>query len=434
MLQHHCMISPDQRYVALLVKTSNRIDHKFNMTYSIHILNRETRAISKVGVARNDNETQRIFRWCPTGHDYIFWQDGHWYYSDSPESASSVRISNGPSNWEHGIYDWIDEEGTFGPDIKAVWWSESGKKLAYLSREKPKGKSVFMISYNRHEKYPTILGIPYAKTHEKLLPTYVINIWDKKAKNSKQMDVQLRDRTAYPYLYGVKWVEMKNEEVLVATWANRLQNRISVTICDYKTAICNLVFEYRYPEKMWAETPDFSSVLSNRKDAVFILLPRARADGNSYQHIAKLLIQYDSQGKLKLAEPSFLSLGNFDVVALNRYDGTTDTIYFTAQAPSPGNRHLYSTKATPTADEVWACVSCHHKNCTYQSNSISPDFKYLLTHCRGPAHHHYYLSDFKNGKIEKMVRILRDKDYEAALAATLLPTKFTETVTLKDDF
>ncbi|KAK5985476.1 hypothetical protein GCK32_018619, partial [Trichostrongylus colubriformis] len=140
---------------------------------------------------------------------------------------------------------------------------------------------------------------------------------------------------------------MKSEEVLVATWANRLQNHISVTICDYKTAICNLVFEYRYPEKMWAEPAHFSSLLSNRQDAVFILLPRARANGNNYQHIAKLLIQYDSQGKLELAEPSYLSVGNFDVVALKRYDGTTDTIYFTAQAPSPGNRHLYSTKATP---------------------------------------------------------------------------------------
>ncbi|KAK5984315.1 hypothetical protein GCK32_007182, partial [Trichostrongylus colubriformis] len=187
------MISSDQRYLALLQKTSNRIDHKFNMSFSINILNRETQVVNKVGVARTAVESQRIFRWCPTGNDYIFWQDGHLYYTDSPESTSSVRISNGPPNWEHGIFDWVYEEEIFGRDSKAVWWSESGKKLAYLSYEKLKEKSILMISYNHSEKYPNILELPYPKTHEKHLPTYVINIWDKKTQNSKQMDVQLRD-------------------------------------------------------------------------------------------------------------------------------------------------------------------------------------------------------------------------------------------------
>ncbi|KAK6048533.1 hypothetical protein COOONC_13962 [Cooperia oncophora] len=175
---------------------------------------------------------------------------------------------------------------------------------------------------------------------------------------------------------------MGNEEVLIATWANRLQTHISVTICNYKSAICKLVFEHRYPEKTWAEPADFSSLLSNRLDSIFILLPRTRADGNSYQHIAKLLIQHDSQDNLKMAKSSFLSVGNYDVAALERYDSSTDTIYFTALAPLPGNRHLYSTKATPTTDEVWTCVTCKHGNCTYQSNYISPQFSYLLTQCR----------------------------------------------------
>ncbi|KAK5980321.1 hypothetical protein GCK32_021403 [Trichostrongylus colubriformis] len=53
---------------------------------------------------------------------------------------------------------------------------------------------------------------------------------------------------------------------------------------------------------------------------------------------------------------------------------------------------------------------------------------------QGPAYNHYYLGDFKNGKIENMVRVLPEADIEAALAATLLPTVFTETVPLKDDF
>ncbi|VDO85408.1 unnamed protein product [Haemonchus placei] len=103
------------------------------------------------------------------------------------------------------------------------------------------------------------------------------------------------------------------------------------------------VFEYRYPDKMWAEPGDFSSLLSNGHDAIFILLPRSTENGNSYQHISKLLvqvkkefhlhcfsrltnIQHNSENNLKVAKPSFLSIGNYDVVALESYDAATDTM------------------------------------------------------------------------------------------------------------
>ncbi|KIH67618.1 hypothetical protein ANCDUO_02048 [Ancylostoma duodenale] len=124
--------------------------------------------------------------------------------------------------------------------VHAVWWSVKGQKLAFLSREKTKEKSVLMTSYSRNENYPIVVELPYPKTHEKRLPTYVINMWDKKTRELKQMDVQLRDSTAFHYLYGVKWIVMKDEELLVATWANRLQTHISVTICDHTTGICKL--------------------------------------------------------------------------------------------------------------------------------------------------------------------------------------------------
>uniref|UniRef100_A0A7I4XZ73 Dipeptidyl peptidase 4 n=1 Tax=Haemonchus contortus TaxID=6289 RepID=A0A7I4XZ73_HAECO len=435
LLTHHqYMISSDQRYFALFKETSDQIADKFNMTYSIQILNRETQLIYKVGIAKTDQERQRIFRWCSTGNDYVYWQDGHLYYSDSAESAASSRISGGDSNWEHGLFDWVYEEEIFGRDSKAIWWSDSGKKLAYLSREKSKEKTISLVSYPHNENYPRVVQLSYPKTHEKRLATYIVNIWDKNDRHTKQMDVQLRDSTAFHYLFGVKWVVLENQELLVATWANRLQNHISITFCDYKTAICKLVFEHRYPDKMWAEPGDFSSLLSNGHDAIFILLPRSTENGNSYQHISKLLVQHNSENNLKVAKPSFLSIGNYDVVALESYDAATDTIYYTALAPSPGNRHLYSTKALPTTEDVWKCVTCRHQNCTYQNNYISAEFKYILTQCKGPVHNHYYLSELKDGKLENMLEILRDEEYEAKLAATLLPTAFFETVTLKGDF
>ncbi|KAK6050858.1 hypothetical protein COOONC_11636, partial [Cooperia oncophora] len=79
----------------------------------------------KVGIAKTEDEAQRIFQWCPTGNDYIFWQNGHLYYSDSAESSTSIKISDGAPNWEHGIFDWIYEEEIFGRESK-VCRSEFG--------------------------------------------------------------------------------------------------------------------------------------------------------------------------------------------------------------------------------------------------------------------------------------------------------------------
>ncbi|KHJ94512.1 hypothetical protein OESDEN_05561 [Oesophagostomum dentatum] len=139
------------------------------------------------------------------------------------------------------------------------------------------------------------------------------------------------------------------------------------------------IFEYKYPSKTWAEPKDFKSLYSD--DAIYIMLPRPKPDGNSYQHIAKLLLQKDASGQIT-AKSAFLSLGNYDIEDLISYDAATDTLYYRAYAPSSTNLHLFSTKGSPTTADVWKCVSCMSANCTYQTNTISPDLNHVVTMCR----------------------------------------------------
>ncbi|EPB73610.1 hypothetical protein ANCCEY_07271 [Ancylostoma ceylanicum] len=181
------------------------------------------------------------------------------------------------------------------------------------------------------------------------------------------------------------------------------------------------VYEHKYPSKMWAEPSDFVSLLGT-DDGIYMLLPRATADGNSYQHIAKLMIQMDSSKTakgVKWAKSSFLSLGNFDVTDIESYDKTTDTLYFTALAPSPTNRHLYLTKGSPTTSDAWSCLTCKFSNCTFQSNQISSDFKHIITWCK---------------RWHLVVEILRDEEYEERLAATMLPFVISEAFPLKQGY
>ncbi|ETN75981.1 hypothetical protein NECAME_11977 [Necator americanus] len=171
-----------------------------------------------------------------------------------------------------------------------VWWSKKGKKLAFLSKDKVEENSMLMVSYTDQGSYPSVIQQKCTKTNEKQIPAFILFVWDKETRELKQMDVKLRNRTAYHYPYGVQWVVMRGEEFLVTFWADRLQTHISMTICDHTSGICELMFEHEYPSKTWPEISDFSSALSS-DDAIYILLPRAMPDGNSYQHIAKLTIQ-----------------------------------------------------------------------------------------------------------------------------------------------
>ncbi|KHJ80228.1 hypothetical protein OESDEN_20100, partial [Oesophagostomum dentatum] len=61
----------DLRYIAHLKSTSDEIYRKFNTTYTISIFDRKSQVSYKVGVAKTDEESQRIFRWNPVGNDYV---------------------------------------------------------------------------------------------------------------------------------------------------------------------------------------------------------------------------------------------------------------------------------------------------------------------------------------------------------------------------
>ncbi|KAK6741238.1 hypothetical protein RB195_009226 [Necator americanus] len=108
--------------------------------------------------------------------------------------------------------------------------------------------------------------------------------------------------------------------------------------------------------------------------------------------------------------------------------------YFTASAPSPTNRHLYSTKGSPTTTDEWKCVSCGYANCTYQVNQLTPDIKHILMWCKGPALPRYYLGEIIGRKVENLVQILRDNTYEIELALTRLPTVISDSVPLKQGY
>lgn len=128
------------------------------------------------------------------------------------------RITDNENNTfiYNGIMDWLYEEEIFGDSIvrssicciwqsqvkfhaspinlcfKGMWWSNSGKYLAYISID---DQEVDLIEYSLYEgmQYPKTVKVPYPKTGARQLPKVSLFIWDKTKKKSRKMEIKLGD-------------------------------------------------------------------------------------------------------------------------------------------------------------------------------------------------------------------------------------------------
>ncbi|CAJ0592690.1 unnamed protein product [Cylicocyclus nassatus] len=413
-------VSSDMRYVVYAQREAEKEELSLDFTESLSILDRET----LVGVNKQDKERQAYFKFNPVGHDYIT--------DEGPNVVHGVfdlfRMDRLHGIHESEQYDFEEKVFLLCP-FYAIVWSPKGEKVAIASLDvHPDEKKVHMISYIDGKSYPKVVEMRYAMSYEELLPKFIVSIWDKKIRATKHMKAQLKNENEYCHILHFFWVVMNNHEYLVTIIANRYNTHISIAVCDYESATCQVVFDYEYPKKMYAERFDFMGVRSD--NAIYVLLPRATPDSNTYQHIAKLIIKNSTS--IQTAKLSFLSLGNFDVKSILAYDRVSDTIYFSAWAPKPTNSHMYSTKGSPATDS-WRCLTCKFSNCTSQYNFIHPSFKHVVISCQGPAPPLFYLGELSPEAVKNWIR-LSSAQYDEALDMAILPKRITDTIPLEDGY
>ncbi|ULT91966.1 hypothetical protein L3Y34_009567 [Caenorhabditis briggsae] len=239
------------------------------------------------------------------------------------------------------------------------------------------------------------------------------------------MDVQLKDSVSYHYLLAVKWIESNGVEKVVSVWANRYQNEVALTICDWESAICHLEFEYKYAAKRWVTHDDFNTLIFF-EDTLYFLLPRDMKD-NAFQQIASLRI---SNGQPKT--PKFLQLGEYDVSWIDGINKATRTLYFHATAPKPSQRNLFSfdlSSPKPTLD----CLTCKIDNCTWVQAIIDDEMKKAVVSCKGPAAPHTVVLNLTQGSKEYS-ELLEDRSYQNRFEEASLPVIITETIKISDTY
>uniref|UniRef100_A0AC34FB37 Uncharacterized protein n=1 Tax=Panagrolaimus sp. ES5 TaxID=591445 RepID=A0AC34FB37_9BILA len=272
-------------------------------------------------------------------------------------------------------------------DAKALWWSKSGQYLAYALFD-DKNVSKVILPYYTQKPYPTYHSLAYPKAGDAHQPAVFLWIWNKEL-NTTQMIlppdelIEQNPDLSY-YLFSAQWIaleEVENDkrDYLIVVWANRNQNQIFVTACQYGVP-CRVLKKLHFSMKgmeMWAD-PSLLKVEYFSKSGFFMLLPHEYPDGNVYDHIAH--IEVIKEGKY-FPESGYHG-GPYDISAIVGYDKERDEIFFTASGELIGEKHVYRVPYASAEDNVAPqCISCLIENCKNVEVNFAPSGNQMVLFC-----------------------------------------------------
>ncbi|VDP12673.1 unnamed protein product [Onchocerca flexuosa] len=393
-------------------------------TYLIYSVQSQT--ISPVGPQGTGNEFLQLFIWNPTSNDFAFVHQNNIYYSEGPGDSHIHQITrDNESLVYNGIMDWIYEEEIFNSHV-GMWWSKSGQYLAFIKID---DRKVPLIQYPvfGQQQYPTANKIPYPKAGVKNLPEFTINIWDKKSKVSREMDIAIGDKSLSTYLFSISWISLYNDDLLIAVFANRYQNITSISICTFDSGKCVLNFKQHYTiagHKLWAEPKNFH-IKHFSNDSYFVNLPGHTISDEIFTQIARVFVPKNyTNGRV-----IFLTWNDYDVTSIIGYNEKRKLLYFVAASPLPSQRHMYAVSYHATKNDKPKCVTCDIvPNCTFQDVKFSMDMdKYILS-CRGLGVPRVYYSSISsnNSLTEELTDWKKlERKYEEKALATVRFENFT---------
>uniref|UniRef100_A0A671YH73 Fibroblast activation protein, alpha n=1 Tax=Sparus aurata TaxID=8175 RepID=A0A671YH73_SPAAU len=309
-------------------------------------------------------------------------------------NAETVQVThNGKKNEiQNGVPDWVYEEEVFASN-GAIWWSSTGKYLAYVEFNDTDVHKV-EFSWFGSEQYPETVIFPYPK-HPHVLSD---------VKNLVTFCCLL---LSDHILCSVTW---PTDERVAVQWLTRKQNYVVVQIYDFDGS-------------NWREKQKFEQTSKTGWVGHYVPLPiffaqdnlcfyKVMSDAKGYKHI-----HYVKDGK---ATP--ITSGKWEVIYISKL--TKDAIYYVSNEYQgiPVKRNLYKVMigSSPSAPQCLTC-SLNEDRCQYNSAYFSSDASYYRVDCYGPGLPLYKLMDNRGPGAD--LGVLEDnKDLENILSEFQMPT------------
>ncbi|XP_029386046.1 dipeptidyl peptidase 4 [Echeneis naucrates] len=396
----HYLLSGDNKYVAFESNFTKKWRHSFTASYSIY-----DREGSTFVMPANLPTVVQYFGWAPTGHKYAYVSDYN-IFLKSDVTAEAVQLThNGKKNEIlNGIPDWVYEEEVFASN-GAIWWSTTGKYLAYLEVNDTEVNKV-EFSWYGSDQYPQTVAVPYPKAGSKLtkVKLFVVDVTNSYRRTQVLPPAPIA--SGDHIMCSVTWV---TDERVAVQWLTRTQNHMIVQIYDFDGS-------------SWREKQKFEKTSKTGWIGHYVPLPlfftedklsffSVMSDTQGYKHI-----HYVKDGN---AVP--ITSGKWEVIYISKL--TQDAIYFVSNEyeGTPGKRNFYKvmTGSSPSAPQ---CLTCdvNKERCQYNSAYLSFDASYYRKDCFGPGLPLYTLVD--NRGSGKQLSVLEDnKELEKILSEFQMP-------------
>ncbi|XP_054887641.1 dipeptidyl peptidase 4 [Poeciliopsis prolifica] len=396
-------LSGDHKYIAFESNYTKNFRHSYSASYSIYDMTTST-FVTPESLPR----IVQYFSFAPKGNQYAYVLNFN-IFLNSNVTAESVQLThNGKKNEIlNGIPDWIYEEEVFASD-GAIWWSSTGKFLAYAQFNDTEVQKV-EFSWYGSEQYPKTVAISYPKAGSNLTKVKLFVVDTANPSQHSQLALPASMAGSDHILCSVTWA---TDERVAVQWLTRKQNHLVVAIYDFDGS-------------SWREKEKFEQTSKTGWIGHYMPLPiffaedklsfyKVMSDTQGYKHI-----HFIKNGK---ATP--ITSGKWEVIYISKL--TKDAIYFVSNQHerNPIKRNLYkimlgSSPSTPM------CLTCglHEDRCQYNSAYLSVDASFYRMDCYGPGLPLYTLMDNRASGAGTELSILEDnKNLENLLSEFQMPT------------
>uniref|UniRef100_A0A8C6PRE3 Fibroblast activation protein, alpha n=1 Tax=Nothobranchius furzeri TaxID=105023 RepID=A0A8C6PRE3_NOTFU len=355
-------LSSDFNYVAFESNYTKNWRHSYTASYSIYDREKST-FVTSVSLP----PAVQYFTFGPTGSQFAYVSDFNVYFKSSVDAQVVQITRNGKMNEIlNGIPDWVYEEEVFA-SAGAIWWSKTGKFLAYAEFNDTEVHKVEYIWYGS-EPYPQTVEVPYAKIWSVTFCSYVWHV--EQLLRSWVLEIM----STFNNLVMVDMTWASDERVAVQ-WLTRKQNHLVVQIYDFDGG-------------SWKEKQVDDASLYTPLPLFFaednLSFYKIMSDSKGYKHIHLV--------KNGVATP--ISSGEWEVIYISKL--TKDAIYFVSNQYKgvPVKRNLYRVMIGGSSSAP-QCLTCdlHEDRCQYNSAYLSVDASFYRMDCYGPGLPLYTLMD-----------------------------------------
>lgn len=373
-------LSGDYKYVAFESNYTKQWRHSYTASFSIY-----DRESSTFVPSLNLPPELQYFIWAPTGNQYAYVSDFNIFFKPNATATETIQLThNGKKNEIlNGVPDWVYEEEVFASN-GAIWWSSTGRFLAYAEIDDTDVPKV-EFSWYGSEQYPETVALPYPKAGSSLTKAKLFVVDPTNPSNRSQVAPPAAVASGDHILCSVTWV---TDERVAVQWITRKQNHVVVQIYDFDGS-------------NWKEKQKFEQTSKTGWIGHYMPLPVFFADDN----ITFYKVMSDSKGykhihHVKDGKATPVTSGKWEVIYISKL--TKDAIYFVSNEYKgiPVQRNVYKViiGSGPSPSQ---CLTCerHQDRCLYSTGYFSFDASYYRMDCYGPGFPLFTLMDNKSSEL-----------------------------------